>query len=100
MPPVPATSPTVAKDIEADARGEARDESPTPPPPGTIEATFWQNPAVLTALASTLAFGLFVARPHVIRYIGEAAEALFEIAAWGWAAAFGVHKAGDTLRYK
>ncbi len=100
MPDDSSVTPTVAKDVASDAAGEARDLTPSPPPPGTTVSTFWQSAGTFSALAATLALLLYVGRAYVTRAIGDGGEAMFEIAAWAWAAAFGIHKADPALKYK
>lgn len=100
IPDPAAVTPTVARDVAADAAGEARDLTPSPPPPGTVVARFWQSAGTFAAIAATLSLGLYVARPYVVSLIGEGGAAMFETAVWAWGAAFGVHKAEPALRYK
>ncbi len=102
VPPVPTTSPTVAKDIEADAAGEARDLTPTPPPPGTIEVGFWGNDATKGAIGSTLVIGMIFLRAFILAQpvSREAVAVAADFAFAAWLLAFGIHKTSDALRYK
>lgn len=102
-PPVLPPTSTIAKDLAADAGGFARDLTPTPPPPGTIAASFLQNPGTQVAIATTIGF-LFLFGDSLITGapINRAEIAVaYKVVVWAWLAAVGIHKAGpETLRWK
>ncbi len=90
----------VARDIASDAAGQPRSTEPPLPPPGTDWIGLFHSAGAMAAIAAWLSFGMFVARPFIIAKVGEAAEALFEIAVWTTAAALGIERANPTLREK
>jgi hypothetical protein len=107
LPPPVGLTPTVIKDMASDTLGEPRSREGTPPPPGTNRPTFWQNPATMNALGTSLAFVLFWMYAGIDWLYAKAipsADAVkitFGALIVAWAAAFGIHKTdADALRWK
>lgn len=92
--PMPPTSfPDAPKELDPPKPDSAA-------PEGTVKEKWWQRSATAVAIATTIGFGLFIARPYIIRWIGEEGAALFENVVWAWAFAFGIHRASPGLRAK
>lgn len=100
--PVPPVKSTVEKDIASDAAGEARDDTPTPPPPGTRVTGYFESSGFKAAVAAWAAVGFMVARAAILQtpVSREALAALSEVAGWTTLASWGIQKASDSLRYK
>lgn len=78
------------------------DDTPPPAPPGTVEEGFWHRSATRAALVVTLGLLVMAGRAELTHQplSPDALAVALEGIVWAWAAAFGLHKTTDSLRWK
>lgn len=101
-PPVdPAANPSpVDADLAADAAGEPRPAGKPPPPPGTVDETFWQRTATKLAIAVSVALLLSFSDAWILGTPVDRAEVAASVRAivWAWLAAMGLHTVLPGIR--